>query len=172
QSFLDEPLPEAGAPPLAEKEILLTASSRIWKAFRKVLKQGLAIDSSSPPEILHRLRIDCKKLRYLLEFFRSLYDEDEIRTLVKALKHLQDNLGDFNDLEIQQDSLQRFAHEMFQEGLATGETLMALGRLVDRLETRQEAERQRFQQELSRFASKKNRARFRALFKQQTTVAT
>ncbi len=172
QSFLDEPLPEAGAPPLAEKEILLTASSRIWKACRKVLKQGLAIDSSSSPEILHRLRIDCKKLRYLLEFFRSLYDEDEIGTLIKALKHLQDNLGDFNDLEIQQDSLQRFAHEMFQEGLATGETLMALGRLVDRLETRQEAERQRFQREFSKFACKKNRARFRVLFKQQTTVAT
>jgi len=171
QSFLDEPQPEAGAFPLAEKEILLTASSRIWKAYAKVLKQGRAIDSSSPPELLHRLRIDCKKLRYLLEFFRSLYDEAEIGKLVKALKHLQDNLGDFNDLEIQQVSLQRFAHEMFQEGLATGETLMALGRLVDRLETRQEAERQRFQQEFSKFASKKNRARFRALFKQQTTVA-
>lgn len=171
ESFLEEPLPETDAPPQAEKEILLTASSRIRKAYAKVLKQGRAIDGSSPPELLHRLRIDCKKLRYLLEFFRSLYDEHEVAALIKALKRLQDNLGDFNDLEIQQDSLQRFAHDMFQEGLATGETLLALGRLVDRLETRQEAVRQRFQQELSKFASKKNRARFRALFKQQTTVA-
>ena len=171
EAFLDEPLPEAGAPPLADKPILLTASSRIWKAYRKVLKQGRAIDSGSPPDLLHRLRIDCKKLRYLLEFFRSLYDEAEVGTLIKALKRLQDNLGDFNDLEIQQDSLQRFAHDMFQEGLATGETLMALGRLVDRLETRQKAERQRFQKEFVRFASKKNRARFRKLFKQPTTVA-
>jgi len=171
ESFLDEPLPETDAPPLAEESILLTASSRIWKAYRRVLKQGRAIKSDSPPELLHRLRIDCKKLRYLLEFFRSLYDENQIGTLVKALKRLQDNLGDFNDLEIQQDSLQRFAHDMFQEGLATGETLMALGRLVDRLETRQEAERQRFRHEFQKFASKKNRARFRTLFKQQTTVA-
>ena len=170
QSFLDEALPETGTSPLAQEPILRTASSRIWKAYRRVLKQGRSIDGDSPAESLHRLRIDSKKLRYLLEFFRSLYDERKLRTLIKALKRLQDNLGDFNDLEVQQDRLQRFAHEMFQEGLATGETLMALGRLVDRLETRQEAERQRFQREFSKFASKKNRTRFRELFKQQKTV--
>ncbi len=171
ESFLDETLPETDAPPLAQEPILRTASSRIWKTYRKVLKQGRVNGSDAPPELLHRLRIDCKKLRYLLEFFRCLYDEREIGALIKALKRLQDNLGDFNDLEVQQDSLQRFAHDMFQEGLATEETLMALGRLVDRLETRQAAERQRFQQEFAKFASKKNRARFRALFKPTKTVA-
>lgn len=171
ESFLDETLPETDAPPLAQESILRTASSRIWKTYRKVLKQGRVNGTDAPPELLHRLRIDCKKLRYLLEFFRCLYDEREIGALIKALKRLQDNLGDFNDLEVQQDSLQRFAHDMFQEGLATEETLMALGRLVDRLETRQAAERQRFQQEFAKFASKKNRVRFRALFKPTKTVA-
>ena len=170
EAFLVEPLPEVGSPPLAEKPILPTASSRIWKAYCRVLKQGRSIDDDSPAESLHRLRINCKKLRYLLEFFRCLYDEREIGALIKALKRLQDNLGDFNDLEVQQDRLQRFAHDMFQEGLATGETLMAMGRLVDRLETRQAEERHNFQQEFTKFASKKKRARFRALFETQPTV--
>ncbi len=175
RSFLDDPVSEAasGASALSQAEIPVgqTASNRIWKAYRRVLKQGQSIDGDSPPESLHRLRIDCKKLRYLLELFKSLYDQQEMGTLVKALKRLQDNLGDFNDLEVQQATLQNFAHGMFQEGLATVETLMALGRLVDRLESRQAKERQRFQREFAKFASKKNRSRFRALFKQQTVAA-
>jgi CHAD domain-containing protein len=176
QSFLEcwdtETKPDSIEPPRASIPAEQTASDRIWKAYRRVLKRGRAVNDESPAEWLHRLRIDCKKLRYLLEFFRSLYDAEEIGILVKALKRLQDNLGDFNDLEIQQDSLRRFAHEMFQEGLATVESLMALGRLVDRLESRQEEERLRFQQEFREFASKRNRARFQGLFKQPTMVAS
>jgi len=175
RSFLDDPVPEAAsatsASPQAEVPVGQTASNRIWKAYRRVLKQGQSIDADSPPESLHRLRIDCKKLRYLLELFKSLYDKQEMGTLVKALKRLQDNLGDFNDLEVQQATLRSFAHDMFQEGLATVETLMALGRLVDRLESRQADERQRFQREFAKFASRKNRSRFRALFEQHETVA-
>ena len=164
--------PDHAVAPQAEVPIGRTASTRIWKAYRKVLKRGRSIGEDSPAEPLHRLRIDCKKLRYLLEFFRSLYDEQEIGSLVKALKRLQDNLGDFNDLEIQQASLRRFADDMFQEGLATGDTLMAMGRLVDRLEAKQTEERQKFEREFAKFASKKNRARFRALFADQSTAAS
>ena len=164
--------PDPGQTAPAFVAVEQTASERIRKAYRRVLKRGRAIDDESPAELLHRLRIDCKKLRYLLEFFRSLYDAEEIGILVKALKRLQDNLGDFNDLEIQQDSLRRFSHEMFQEGLATGEALMALGRLVDRLESRQQEERRRFQNEFRKFASKRNRARFRGLFEGPTVVAS
>ena len=176
QRFLDDAdtweSPDEASSPAANVPIEQTASTRIWKAYRKVLKRGRAIGDDSPGASLHQLRIDCKKLRYLLEFFRSLYDESGIGTLVKALKRLQDNLGDFNDLQIQQARLRRFADDMFQEGLATGETLMAMGRLVDRLEARQAEERRKFQQEFSKFASQKNRCRFRELFHPSTTVAS
>ena len=45
------------------------------KRFKTVLKRGKAINDDTPDEALHDLRIDCKKLRYLLEFFASLFSQ-------------------------------------------------------------------------------------------------
>lgn len=49
------------------------ASERIIKAHRKLLKRGQRTDRKTSPETLHRLRIDCKKLRYLMTLFQSLF---------------------------------------------------------------------------------------------------
>ncbi len=170
QSFLDTPLaaddpdrPE-GATPICE-----LASHRIWKSSRKVLKKGNAIGPETPAEALHHLRIECKKLRYLLEFFRSLYPEKEMRPLIDALKRLQDNLGDFNDLEVQQGTLREFAQTMMVEKIGTAKSLMAMGRLVERLEHRQAEERQAFHKRFAKFSNRKNRQRIRSLFKPAET---
>ena len=164
KAFADEPNPEPG-PHNAQRAVFLVASERIWRAYRRVLKRGRAIDDSTPAEALHRLRLDCKKLRYLLEFFRSLYERPAIDKLIKALKGLQDNLGDFNDLEVQQLKLPEFALQMMTEDSAAPETLMAMGRLVERLEVSQHRERDRFAECFARFEKRKNRKAFRRLFK-------
>jgi CHAD domain-containing protein len=85
--------------------------------------------------------------------------------LVGALRLLQDNLGDFNDLQVQQTSLSRFAREMSDEGLASADTLLAMGRLVEHLAQRQIDERQHFTRCWTNFATPATRARFRRLFK-------
>ena len=131
------------------------------------MKKGRAIEPNSPPEMLHRLRIDCKKLRYLLEFFRALYAESEIGPPIAALKLLQDNLGDFNDLEIQQQTLRDFGRTMQAEGIGSVEAVMAMGRLVANLEKKQKSERVRFHRRFDAFSRRKNRRRFRRLFKDQ-----
>jgi CHAD domain-containing protein len=165
QHFLDEPIaPETGLPN-AQRPIREVSSERIWKVYRNVLSNGRAIGLDTPPEALHRLRIECKKLRYLLEFFRSLYDAGQIEQMVGALKQLQDNLGDFNDYQVQQESLGAFAGQMLESGATQAETLMAMGRLVERLEAGQARERQRFAKRFRQFAAKKNHARFKRLFK-------
>ena len=41
--------------------------------YKKVLKAGRAVTADGPAEEMHELRKDCKKLRYLIEFVRSLY---------------------------------------------------------------------------------------------------
>lgn len=86
-------LPKKGRRPLGA-----VAAKRIRKAYRRVAGResldGLEI------AVLHRLRIDCKKLRYLLEFFRSLYRGREAASLIKRLKSLQDVLGDIHDLAV------------------------------------------------------------------------
>ena len=50
-----------------------------------------------PAERLHDLRKRCKELRYLLEFFASLFDPQAHQRAVKDLKGLQDCLGEFQD---------------------------------------------------------------------------
>ena len=137
-------------------------SERIWKVYRRVIKNGLAIHDETPATALHELRIECKKLRYLMEFFRSLYDDGKIDRLIKALKQLQDNLGDFNDYEVQQGSLTGFAEEM--QGTAPAATLMAMGRLVEHLEAGQDRERHDFGQHFAKFAEKANQRLARELF--------
>jgi len=162
--FLAGATPDVDAPPNARRPVAEVASERIHKVYRRVLKRGGKITVDTPADALHRLRIDGKKLRYLLEFFRSLYDADEIGRLVRALKLLQDNLGDFNDYEVQQASLGAFADRMTAGGKAPAETLMAMGRLVERLEQGQQEERERFQACFGRFARKSGRGRIDRLF--------
>ena len=172
EEFLSRDVCEADAScPDAVRPILDVASERIWKAYRRVYRDGHKITPQTPAKGLHELRIDCKMLRYLLEFFRGLYPEKEVTALINALKQLQDNLGDFNDLQVQQISLRNSAQEMSDEGLASVACLLAMGRLVEHLAQRQVEERKRFSQCWAKFATSRNRERFRQLFKDRSVAA-
>jgi CHAD domain-containing protein len=164
ERFLEQPVPSTLSPRNAEEPVLVASSKRITKIYQRILRKGAAIDDESPVSALHKLRIDCKKLRYLLEFFRSLHEDCQIRKLIKSLRSLQDNLGDFNDFEVQQSTLKRFARSMLEEGKGDVETLMAMGRLVERLEAGQQRERKRFSKRFAKFASPANERMVRALF--------
>jgi CHAD domain-containing protein len=148
----------------AERPVREVASERIWGIYRRMVKRGRAIDDDSSALVLHDVRIRGKKLRYLLEFFRSLYPEEAIGWLVAELKRLQDNLGDFNDYQVQSQSLQRFAAEMAEEGSASVRTHLAMGRLLAHLDAGQAAERSRFAKRFDGFASPENRRTFARLF--------
>ena len=165
--FLDQPAPDDSACPNASLPTGTLASQRIWRIYRRVYKDGSAIQSTTPAEALHALRIECKKLRYLMEFFRSIYPPEDIQFLIAALKQLQDNLGDFNDLEVQQGTLTQFARDMSTEGLASVDTLIAMGRLVEHLHRSQLQERERFDRCFAKFATKESKERCRELFKRE-----
>jgi len=171
EEFLSlEPCDDDPSCPNAARPVVDVASERIWKAYRRVHRDGHKITPDTPAKALHELRIDCKMLRYLLEFFRSLYPEKEVTKLINALKQLQDNLGDFNDLQVQQASLSRSAQEMSDEDLASVECLLAIGRLVEHLAQRKVEERERFSHCWKKFATSGNRDRFRRLFKKRSTA--
>lgn len=164
RAFLDtESVPESICPN-AHKPIGKVAGKRISRTFFRVLEEGLAITPHSPPEALHELRKGCKKLRYLLEFFQSLYPAERVKPLIKNLKGLLDNLGDFQDLEVQADKLRKFAHQMVEEGDVPADTLLAMGMLVDGLLKRQQASRQVFADRFARFADAKQVAVYQELF--------
>ncbi len=154
--------PPGGLAPVAE-----VARDRILKAHAKVVKKGRAIKTSTPDEKLHRLRIDCKKLRYLLEFFRDLYEPKDIGKVIGALKGLQDNLGDFNDLSVQQGAMERFAEELKEAG-APAASMLALGGLIANLSHRHHEERRSFQKRFHRFDRRKVRKRLARLLEGAT----
>ena len=170
RAFLEDGGADDG--PLADRPVLETANRRIWRAYRRVLTDGAAIGEASPAEALHDLRKDCKKLRYLMEFFQSLYPEDEIKPVIKSLKLLQENLGDFQDLEVQSDSLMGFGRDMMAEGGTPAETFVAMGVLVDGLLRRQREARRAFAACFAAFGAKPNRAACKALFSPDPTEPT
>lgn len=148
----------------AQRPIGEVASERIWKAFTKVLKRGAKIGETTPAKALHRLRIDCKKLRYLITFFRSLYPAEALDPIIRELKRLQDHLGDFNDLQVQQEALQRFAEELMAIEIGPPATLLAMGQLMGQQEGKQILEREAFHHYFQEFSRPKNQKRFRDLF--------
>ncbi|UCF68425.1 MAG: CHAD domain-containing protein [Acidobacteriota bacterium] len=169
RAFLDGELPADGSGLNATRPIGEIAAERITRRFRKAVKRGRAIDDGTPANVFHRLRIDCKKLRYLMEFFRSLYRVEAINPLIRELKRFQDNLGLFNDYEVQQHALRRFAREMSDERGAPVGTLLALGQLIDKLRERQLEQRRRFNERFASFSDKKNVGKYLTLFARKTT---
>ena len=165
RAFLDGGIAGDSPPADARRSVVDVACAHIWRAYRLVHHADRNIDADSSPEALHELRIDCKKLRYLLEFFRDLYDEDDIAPLLKSLKRLQSNLGDFNDLEVQRRTLQRFAPRMEAQKPASVRCQLAIAHLLDYLLRQQGNERRRFAASFERFSAGDIRARFERVFR-------
>lgn len=152
----------------AGRPVTIVARERIWRMYKKVRKEGRAITADSPDEDLHELRKNCKKLRYLIEFFSSLFPAKKIKPLIKALKQLLDNLGEFNDISVQVDHIEDYARQMTDEGAAPSPALIAMGVLVGDLLRRHEVVRKEFKDQFAAFDSKQNNANYRRLFREKS----
>jgi len=152
-----------GDRPDAARPVGDLAGERIGKVYRRMVKMGGAIGPDSPHEALHDLRKKGKELRYLLEFFASLYPPEVVKPMVGTLKGLQDVLGRFQDREVQADSLRALGDDIaVAEGGAAA--LMAMGVLVQRLLEEQEAARAEFDESFAQFAAKSQRKLVEATF--------
>lgn len=172
RAYLESELPTAPEAPNALSRAKDLADERIWRMFRRVLKEGRAVHDTSPPEELHELRKSCKKLRYLVEFFQSLYPVAQLQPLIKAIKRLLDSLGEYQDLEVQAAKLAGFAEGMQVEGKVAVRTLLAMGALIGELLRRQANARAVFKERFSEFDTADHRAAYRALFKASPAEAS
>lgn len=80
---------------------------------------------NAPLELLHVLRIEIKKLRYTVEYFREVLGP-ESNELIEQLKGLQDHLGNLVDAQVAIDHLQNILdkkaskkEELSLEGIGT-----------------------------------------------------
>lgn len=163
-AVLESELPAHSRLPNATRPAIEVADERIMRVYQRVLEQGQAIGPDSPVERLHDLRKSCKKLRYLMAFFESLYPAKKIMALLKVLKSLQDNLGDFQDYVVQAENMKHFSQQMMQEGDVPSDTLVAMGMLVERLEEGQHHVREEFTKRFTKFALPENQKHFHDLF--------
>jgi CHAD domain-containing protein len=153
-----------GNGPQAETPSRLFACRLILKRYRQVCKTARQLDETTPDQSIHELRIRCKKLRYLMEFFAPLFPAGDIKQLIKPLKLLQDNLGRFNDYSVQQQFLGKVLANETASGpkaLAVAQSIGALTAMLYRL---QAEERNRIIENLAGFDSPEIRAAFYELF--------
>ena len=158
--FLESPS-EGKIPRLASSPIIDVAGLQILKAYRRIRKRGSGIDVDPSAGLLHRLRIDAKKLRYLLEFFSDLYPLVTVSRLIGELKQLQDILGDFSDTVVQLALID----ELADCGDVSAETLAATDLLASSITERQRQLRAEFLGRFELFASEGSRKLYRETFK-------
>jgi len=113
----------AGLNERAEGPIIIEVKQALRKRYRKVLKKGGEIDAESEAHLYHMVRIDVKKLRYMMEFFSSILDEDAFAAMLKKLKTIQTILGEHQDLDVQRHHLKAFTE---LPELHTDETIAAI----------------------------------------------
>ncbi len=157
QNFLNRSVangPEAG---ISVKQY---ADRSIWKVYQRILRDGGKIKRHSPDEKLHDLRKLGKKLRYLIEFYQSLYPGRKVVDAIKLLKQIQDQLGIFQDQCVQIETLENLAGH---EGVAE-HTAAAIGHLTKGIARERDKTHAGFKTHFQRFADKQNRVRFAALF--------
>lgn len=152
QAFLTA-LPARPADDLGGQDCRQVAERLIRRRHKQILKKGTRITGDSPPEALHELRIATKKFRYLIEFFRSLLAAEAVDGYLGHLKKLQNNLGQYNDLAVQQNMLAGYRYSLQESGRRQLETASALGGLIVHLAAEQGLVRARFDKAYEQFAS-------------------
>lgn len=163
-SFLERPPPRRPTAKKAGVPIRDLAAAKIWKLYRRLLREGKAIDQESPPQALHTLRKTAKKLRYQMELFQGLFPADGIQPLLRRLKKLQTHLGDYQDMSVQAGHLRELA-EVLRSRAVPVDTLLAIGALLGHLHHQESRLRDRFAGWFDEFSSRRHRRKFRRLFR-------
>jgi CHAD domain-containing protein len=162
--FLNGPGNDFPNSPNAELPVRELARKRIYKKYKRILKISNVKLENMADDMLHLLRIECKELRYLLEFFSPLFPHGIIHGLIGQLKKLQDILGAYNDFRVQQQRLQDLAGELPRNDSRSKKTGAAIGSLVKTMEREKQKAKKALATTFSDYASIHKQRVYRELF--------
>lgn len=141
---------------------LRAAAMQADAEYRRIRKAARGVTGQTNPDELHRLRRRCKRMRYLLDGYASVYATEPHRWVLSALKGLQDCLGEIQDVDVQRGQLTELAVTLNRRG-TDPTTLLDIGALRDRMLPRDALARQKLAARLSRFCSAETQAQVAAL---------
>jgi CHAD domain-containing protein len=169
RAFLERPV-RAGPGPRNEGRLLAeVVSRRAWRLSRRIVSRAETIDAHTAAAHVHEVRIDAKKLRYLIDVTPAFYDAVDLECILGALKKLQRVLGDFNDAQVQEARLLEYGRAMGEAGGPPG-ALLALGRLAEERRQRRDRLRGPVADHLARFRAHAVRSACRRAFKRSRTT--
>ncbi|WP_461423747.1 CHAD domain-containing protein [Ketobacter sp.] len=139
-------------------QTLIKKKSR--KCFRKIGEMGVLITPETEDEEVHELRKECKKFRYLLDFFGPLLQHDKVPEMAARLRKLQNTLGKFNDYSVQQDALMQY----LEAGKRGDDLAKSIGALILILAQAQQLQREKVELRFADFYSPETKALADQLF--------
>jgi CHAD domain-containing protein len=163
KAFLDHPPRETTEAPNAGRLLQDVVAQRARRLALRIADAARSIDEHTEAARLHQVRIDAKKLRYLVDVTPGLYDTASFARVLAALKKLQRVLGEFNDAHVQEARLLDCGHALGAAGGNVG-AVLALGRLAEQSRHRRERLRRPIVVVLAKFRSKRMRAACRVAF--------
>lgn len=149
--------------PAAAQPARTVFGEALARAHARLLRRGGRLDDASPPDDFHRLRIDAKKLRYVLETGASLFDATAVAARLGPLKALQEVLGEAQDLAVREARLADAATEL--AAAAAPATLVAIGRLIERAHHRRRELYRAFARPFAEFAAPAEQKRWLRLLR-------
>jgi len=123
-------------------------SQVINRRYLKVIKTASTLNTHSEDTDIHQLRIECKKLRYLLEFFAPVIHQSTYKQLMNIIKSLQESLGTYNDSSVQIAFLKSYLKQIHQ----TSPAYAAISRLKKQIKKRNKEARKHVLKQLSRLS--------------------
>jgi CHAD domain-containing protein/uncharacterized protein YjbK len=114
----------AGDKHLPEPRVRDVFPALLWEAYGRIVRFETVM--ANPDLVsLHELRIECKRMRYLLEFFQKCFGP-VARTVRSRIKRAQEELGEIQDSKVTHDLLEEFREDLNSPSLAEEERSPAL----------------------------------------------
>ena len=164
KTFLERPAPSEPQACNAGRRLAEVVSRRAWRLSRRIDRSARTLDEHAAAARLHEVRINAKKLRYLVDVAPTFCDATDLDRILAALKKLQRVLGDFNDAQVQQERLLDCGRALVASGGPPG-ALLAVWRLAEQSRQRRERLRGEVADGLSGFNAPDIRSACRRAFK-------
>lgn len=132
----------------ASQPIILDAMRVVNKRLKRIVKEGRKINSKSEDKAYHKLRIQFKKLRYLIEAVEPLVEHSKYQKVIKMIKKMQQILGNYHDCQIQRFELELLAEET---ALQQKKTQRAFKRLQKEIKKMEDKERKAYRKGFKSF---------------------